>query len=252
MKIILDSTDKRLNEVKSCLIKEKFQVEELNYYKNKDEEVIYIFSPAFKWNEEKLNSLNNNSILFCGKIDEQLMKKIKEKNINYFNVMNDEEFVVKNAKLTAEGALCDLILNTDYSIGDAKILITGSGRISKALGLIFKDLNLDFDFCMRNEKDFYDFKLISQTHKLSSIDKLLKNYNVIFNTIPYPIFQNEKITFKNQTKVFELASKSCFPNLIPENVNYINCPGLPSKYTPITAGKLIFESFKKNISKLKE
>ena len=42
-------------------------------------------------------------------------------------------------------------------------------------------------------------------------------------------------------ELFELASKQCLEGLKLQNINYVLCPALPSKYTAKSAAKLIIE-----------
>ena len=158
-------------------------------------------------------------------------------------MMLNEDFVLKNAALTAEGALCDLILNTSSSIYEQKILIIGSGRVAKAVGYLFLKLGLDFDFSMRNEKEYNLTKLFAKNCYLGEeYKKHLKKYDVIINTVPACIFTQKDVkNFKKNCYVFELASKQCLEGLKIQNINYVLCPALPSKYTEKSAGYLIVE-----------
>jgi dipicolinate synthase subunit A len=181
--------------------------------------------------------------IFGGAIAPEFKTILKTKNIKYFNIMLNEDFVLKNATLTAEGMLCDLILNSPNSMYEQNILIIGSGRVAKAVGYLFLKLGLNFDFAMRNEKEYNLTKLFAKKCFLGEEYKnYLKNYDVVINTVPAVIFNQSDIEkFKKDCYVFELASKRCLEGLKVQNVNYVLCPALPSKYTPKSAGKLIVE-----------
>ena len=245
MKFFLDLTDKRLPFVKDYLQQQKKQVEgfnkeDMSYINSGD---VIIVSPAFKWNETLVNALPNNITIFAGNISDDYKLTIKNKNIKYINFMTHEDFVLKNATLTAEGFLSDLILNTKSSMFNQQILILGSGRVAKAVGYLFYKLGLTFDFAMRNEKEYNHTKLFARKCFLGdSYKNVLKDYDVVINTIPAVIF-NEKDAnkFKKDCYVFELASKQCLEGVSTQNFNYVLCPALPSKYTPKTAADLMIE-----------
>lgn len=245
MKFFLDLTDKRLPFVKEYLQKNKKQVENFNKedVSNINSEDVIIVSPAFKWSETLVNDLPSNITIFAGNIYEEFLKVINNKNIKYINFMAHEDFVLKNATLTAEGFLGDLILNTKSSMYNQQILILGSGRVAKAVGYLFYKLGLTFDFAMRNEKEYNHAKLFARKCILGdSYKNALKNYDVVINTIPAVIFnENDANKFKKDCYVFELASKQCLEGISTQNFNYVLCPALPSKYTPKTAADLMIE-----------
>lgn len=245
MKFFLDLTDKRLPFVKDYLQQQKKQVEgfnkeDMSYINSGD---VIIVSPAFKWNETLVNALPNNITIFAGNISDDYKLTIKNKKIKYINFMTHEDFVLKNAILTAEGFLSDLILNTKSSMFNQQILILGSGRVAKAVGYLFYKLGLTFDFAMRNEKEYNHTKLFARKCFLGdSYKKVLKDYDVVINTIPAVIFDDKDANkFKKDCYVFELASKQCLEGVSTQNFNYVLCPALPSKYTPKTAADLMIE-----------
>lgn len=245
MKFYLDFKDKRLPFVEDYLKLNGYETDifsEVNISKIKDNDVI-VLPPAFKWNEILVNKMPRNITIFGGAISQEFEQIFINKKVKYINFMKDEDFVLKNATLTAEGMLCDLILNTKTSMYDSNILILGSGRVAKAVGYLFYKLGLNFDFAMRNEKEFNHSKLFARKCFLGdSYKKELKNYDVVINTIPVALFcQNDESKFKKDSYVFELASKQCLEGVQIKNFNYILCPALPSKYTPESAGKLMVE-----------
>ena len=245
MKFILYLKDKRLIYVDEYLKTKGYKTQEFNEsdLSNIVEGDIVVLSPAFKWNENLVNNMPKNITIFGGAFSPEFKTVFENKNIKYFDMMQNEDFVLKNATLTAEGMLCDLILNLPNSMYEQNILIIGSGRVAKAVGYLFFKLGLNFDFAMRNEKEYNLTKLFAKKCYLGEEYKnYLKNYDVVINTVPAVIFnQSDAEKFKKDCYVFELASKRCLEDIKTQNVNYVLCPALPSKYTPKSAGKLIIE-----------
>ncbi len=253
MKFYLDSKDRRLPFVEKFLKEKghntlKFSEENIHNIVSGD---ILILAPAFKWNEDLVNKMPSNVTIFAGAISEEYLKIFNKKHIKYINFMDDEDFVLKNATLTAEGMLCDLILNTNKSMFNSNILILGSGRVAKAVGYLFYKLGLNFDFAMRNEKEFNHIKLFARKCILGEEYKnQLKNYDVVINTIPDVLFSKEdENKFKKDSCVFELASKKCLEGVEIKNFKYVLCPALPSKYTPESASELMIEVIQNYLTK---
>lgn len=253
MKFFLYLKDKRLPFVNEYLKTNNYLTEEFN----EDNLIaiqkgdIVVLSPAYKWSEKVVANMPGEITIFAGNISEDFKKIFESKNIKYLNIMLKEDFVLKNATLTAEGMLCDLILNTSLSMFDQKILIIGGGRVAKAVGYLFYKLDLNFDFTMRNEKELNLTKLYAKNCiSWSEYKNRLKDYDVVINTVPVVLFdQNDLNKFKTNSTVFELASKQCLEGLNIENFNYVLCPALPSKYTAKAAGNLIVELIKNYLEK---
>lgn len=251
MNFYLDLSDKRLPFVSSFLKESGVKSLGFNFESNTQmqEGDVLVLSPAFKWTENQAQKLSNKIKVVCGKVSDEILKIFNSKNIKYFNLMDDEDFVLKNAILTAEGTLADIILNTSKSIFDCSILILGSGRVAKAVAVLFNKLGLKFDMSMRD-----NFKLLeSQLVCTNAVDwkdykSQLKNYDIVINTIPVKLFdKSDAPNFKAGSVLFELASVKCLQDFEPEHFKYVFCPALPSKYTPESAGKLIYEYLLKNI-----
>ncbi len=251
MNIFLDLSDKRNLIVKNKL-KEKdyccFDFGENSVLKEKD---VLVLSPAFKMSKEFAGKLINKIFLVCGKVEDEVKQIFEEKDIKYFNLMEDETFVLKNATLTAEGFLADIILNTQKSIFNQKFLILGGGRVCKAVALMFYKLGVSFDVTTRKEEKLLPFQLLADNIVDWNQYRLeLKNYDCVVNTIPAELFtKQDESLFKDGAVLFELASKKCLNKEAEGGVKYVLCPALPSKYTPESAGILIFEYLQKLFEK---
>ena len=236
----LDLQDRRVQEVAKLLNNRGYNVfdfeDNLINISNND---VCIVSPAYKWKKEILLKIKSGVTVFGSKLQDELKNYVN--NINYISLMDIEDFVIENAKLTAEGFLADLIINTDKSLFEQKILILGNGRVAKTVWYLLYKLGVNFDVSMRRESEFNLSKLIANKSYLGeSYKDFLLQYDIVVNTIPAKLFslEDEKY-FKKGSVLFELASKKCLEENF-EKIKYVLCPALPSKYTPKSAGKLIY------------
>jgi dipicolinate synthase subunit A len=235
----LDLKDRRLVFVKKMLEEKGEQV--LDFESNLALVLptdVCVVSPAYKWQSAVLSQLKQGTTIFGGALSDDL--KVLASSLNYINLMSRENFVVENAKLTAEGFLADLILGTETSIFEQKILVLGSGRVAKALWHIFSKLGVPFDCAMRNEKELNLSKLCANSSFLIDGNwEFLSTYDTVVNTIPAQLFDDAQL-FKPSCDVFELASVKCLEQTKTDGVNFHFCPSIPSKHSPQSAGKLIF------------
>ena len=248
MRYVIDTTDKRNVYVKNYLIKTGEQVFELKDIKLEElkENDILVFAPSKKFEITFMESLPNKIKLICGNLDETLKQVILKKQIDYQNLMEDEIFAVKNASLTAEGVLAKILELSPKSIYDNNILILGGGRIAVALAILFNKLGVKFAITSFNNIKFPRYYLYTPTcYYKQEYLKHMKNYDIIVNTIPAKILNDEDLTkISTNTLFLETASVKCLNEEKVKHFKYVNCPALPTVYCFETAGRLMYQAIK--------
>ena len=187
------------------------------------------------------NNLTDKQIVFGGIIGRKLADLLDEKRIVYHDFGNNDDFLIYNAFLTAQGALRLLLESTEKSLSGKKALITGFGRIGKALAQLLNNLNLSVTVCARNENQLNLAECMGfNSLKLSELNFILTDTDYIFNTIPETVFKIDHIAkIRKDTIYFELASApfGADKNMLNEyNVKYVNGEALPGRFTPESAG----------------
>ena len=200
------------------------------------------------------NYNNSDFILLPVPVKKYMLEQVGDKPVFYgmgehkngFDYMKNENYVLKNAILTAEGAVSYIEENTDYSLFGSKILIIGYGRIGKAIHKILKAYGADITVCSRS----FESKALAEFNGARHIffDELSKrnNADIIINTVPHPVLTKKELSaVKSDTLILDLAS---FPGgvdtLIAKSLGLklLNGKAMPSKYTQKTAGYIIGEA----------
>lgn len=170
----------------------------------------------------------------------KLLPEIKEacikEDVSVLNYMACEDFLLCNAKLTAEGFLVTLIQNTPFTLNEADILLLGLGRCGNALNTLLSKLDCKIDA--------YD--------TVEAVPKSINSYNVVINTIPNSVISEDFLrNCKSDCIFFDIASapggydKNAIDKL---NLTLINCPGIPGKTAPMSAGYAIGQCVLKNVN----
>ena len=197
--------------------------------------------------------LNENHIVFAGKFTDSLKSYLINNKINYFDYFDMESFQIKNALLSAEGAIHYAKERLNKSIANSEIGILGFGRIGKILVYLLHSQGARITVYARNESDFawckliglnaVKIKILGNTSKLEFSDK---KYDIIFNTIPYKIMDENFAEKHNEnTIIIDLAS---YPFGIDDKVvdkyslKYYRELGIPGRYAPQSAGEIIGET----------
>lgn len=255
MNFFIDLSDKRNNYVANSLSNMGHIVEKFEFNNGRQGD-IFIFSPAKKFNENEIKKFSSGIIIFGGNINDETLQNFKNKNIKYINLLKDENFVVKNAKLTAEGVLALTISCNEKSIFENKVLILGSGRVGLAIASLFNKLNIDADFAIFHKDKFAiaSFYCKNVIFK-DDFPKMIGEYDIIINTVPAKILNDDMLNKINKKAIIlEIASINCLNSDLLKfyTFKYVPAPALPMVYCAETAGKFMLDSILKELNNLKD
>ena len=181
--------------------------------------------------------------VIAGKFSPYMLDLMEEENVHYADLLNDESFNIKNAYITAEGAV-HLAMNTlDAMLRDTRCIILGFGRIGMALGQLLLSMGCRPTVYARRK----EVRVLAREMGLYTMEKIdLNGSDIIFNTVPQRIISNDDLLELSGKRILiELASApgGFDPDIaIGCSHNVINGRGLPGKYAPISAGKAIAET----------
>jgi len=248
MKYYIDISDARNIFVKNWLVEKEEIVLDFNEQSLEKmiEGDILVFAPSKKFNIDDIKTLPKKIKLISGNLTDECKEIVKQKEIDYFNLMEDEIFSVKNANLTAEGVLARILEHSPKSIYENNVLILGGGRIAIALSVLLSKLGVKFSIVSYNNVKFPRYYLYTQKcfYKKTFIDEI-KDYDVIVNTIPTILFEEKDLNKIAKDTIFlETASVNCLSEEKLNHFQYIKCPALPTKYCIQTAGRYMYEAIK--------
>lgn len=197
--------------------------------------------------DDIFDKMTSGQIFLAGRINKKIIDMGKAKGIKVIDILEEEQMAILNAIPTAEGAIQLAMENLKTTLHSSKILVTGYGRVGKALTNMLKGFGANIFVTFRNQKEYANIKTLNYTavsyEKLSNI---LPTMDLIINTVPNVIFDKTNLKYINQDCFFiELASKPFgidFEESKKEGLNVIWAPSLPGKVAPITAATYIMET----------
>lgn len=160
-----------------------------------------------------------------------------------YDYFSDENYVLQNAYLTAEGVVALLVTESPRSLFGARVLITGYGRIGRALARILRACGAEVTVCSRSKKSASEARFDGCRH-IAFIDLQQKNkFDFVVNTVPSLVFGEAELqALPKEALLLDVAS---FPGGIDElsaktlSVHYLRAPALPARFSVQTAGELI-------------
>lgn len=159
-----------------------------------------------------------------------------------YDYASREDFAVRNAVLTAEGAISIAVGAYEDSLCGANVLVTGYGRIGRALSRLLQAYGAYVTVAARKPSD----RAWTRVMGMNAIDysfKELNSYHLIFNTVPAMIFDRERINMLREDAILiDLASLPGgmdFDRAEERGLCCIHALALPGKTAPKAAGRII-------------
>lgn len=190
-----------------------------------------------------------NSYLCLSVLSQNISAQLDTLGLSYTDMLAMDEVAILNAIPTAEGAIQYAMEHSEITLNDSKCLILGFGRCGKILAEKLKGLGAHVYVEARKTSDLayieaYHYNPVP-LHKLN---KYLRQFDFIFNTIPVQILDKEAIDLLAQHAVYiELASSPGGIDLDysqQKGVHLVPAPSLPGKVAPMTAARIIYQGFK--------
>jgi dipicolinate synthase subunit A len=156
-----------------------------------------------------------------------------------------EEFAVRNAVPTAEGAIEIAMREYSGTVSGSRCLVAGFGRVGKVLSRMLHGLGAEVTVSARKPADIAWIKSCGY-HSVQTENIGGGEYDIIFNTIPALIFDRPVLSsLSGCSLLIDLASA-------PGGVDYsaaedtgiraLLAPSLPGRVAPKTAGAIILDT----------
>lgn len=215
---------------------------------------LYSGSVSFR---ELLQQLPKNCFVLGGMLHENIQKQLTEKNFFCADYFTREEFAVKNAIPTAEGAIEVALRETPFTLHNANCLITGFGRIAKLLAARLQGFGAKVSVCARKVSDLAWIEGMGyEASEMKQLKETLPRCDIIFNTVPHTILREDLLHCVNDNcLLIDLASKPGgidFETAQNLGLNVIWALSLPGKCAPLTAGKIICDTILNIINEKEE
>jgi dipicolinate synthase subunit A len=229
---------------------------------SKDNEHIFAANSSQKIPYKDLfNLITREQYILSGPYTDEVFEYAEKNDIKLFDIVAVDEFAILNSIPTAEGVLSMMIENVEITLANNKCLVLGYGRCGMAIGDLAKKLNMNVYVASTNNEELImatinKLKTVKiKDGKLLRVDYLtgdfledsdfiinLEKFNYVINTIPMALIDID-VSKKLDDYIFiDIA------NVYKNNTNkFINARGVPGKYSPKTAAKIISGVIEKEI-----
>lgn len=189
-------------------------------------------------------TLNRKKLLIGGRLSEKTKALLDIYSVRWADYSRCEEFEILNAVPTAEGAIQIAMEEFPFTIHSSRCIVTGFGKVARALALRLKALGADCTIIARSTKSRAEADALGfSAADFSHLPAMAKSCHVLFNTVPAMVCDRNVLNQLTPAQgIIDLASKPGGVDLDAAKtfgVNVIWALGLPGKVAPTTAGEII-------------
>ena len=221
---------------------------------SKDNKTIFSITSHSITSENAIKFINENHIVFGGMIDKSTYQKLLKKTSNIYDYFKDEEVTLRNTVPTVQGILKIIIDNIEYTVCGSKVAVFGYGRTGRLTAETLKALGADVTVCARKKADIISARVRGMNGcYINDFHSQANKIDIIINTVPSVII--DRCILENLDKkclIIDVASApfgTDFAAASELGINAMQCPSLPGKVAPKTAGEIIANAI---INTLKE
>ncbi len=218
-----------------------------------DKTIVMPFSKREITIDRLMSLLGKGNMVFGGIIKGELLSRLRETDISFVDYY-DNEFIEKNAVLTAFGTLKILLEHIDFALPLGKYAITGYGRVARETASLLTALCCDVTVFARNASQLDDAMIKGcKAEHLNQLPIKAYDFDIVINTVPSHIVDEDAIkNMKKSCKIIELASAPYgldFEIARNNSIDVVKAFSLPGKYTPKTAGEIIGRKIEEHLLK---
>ncbi len=158
-----------------------------------------------------------------------------------------EDFTLKNALATVEGAIAIAIREMPTTLHGSVCAVTGYGRIGKILVRTLLSLGASVKVFARKNTDRISAQIDgAKAFDIKDISENIYDTDILINTVPSVIIEEKVLkNFPKSSIIIELASPPGGVDkhdAVISGIRLINAQSLPGKYSPKSAAKAIYDS----------
>lgn len=185
--------------------------------------------------------LRPGSLLLGGLIPPVVVQLAQENAVHFLDYYENAVVQTLNAVPTAEGAIAIAIRELPVILAETTAVVTGYGHCARALATRLHLLGARVIVTARRPEALAEAACDGcETMLLSAFLTAPPPCQILFNTIPTPVFTEDSLTSLAEGCIFvELAHGLPPTATIPEHIRLIPAPGLPGKIAPHTAGRIL-------------
>lgn len=198
-------------------------------------------------NEELAKRRGDRFFVVGGAFTSEWIDRLEREEILYYDLMKDEHVALKNAHITAEATVAELLSHSAYSILGQKIIVTGYGRCGRAVANLLKAMGAKVTVLARSAED----RKRAQAEGHIAVDfsygpEEVYGARSVVNTVPAMVLKEPMLKEMHpDTVILDIASRPGGTDLAAaeaHGIQVIPALGLPGIYTTKSSAKVLADA----------
>lgn len=193
--------------------------------------------------QELSDQLPRGQKIVCGITDGAFDALAEKRGWKLYRVLKDEAFTLENAEWTAEGAVWALMNRLPRALKSCRFLVTGYGRVGKAVTHDLRALGANVTVAARKEAARKEAG--ENSVPTEEIPRVISQMDGVINTVPAKVLTREALSgLRKDALLLELASAPYGVDM--EQAKKLGIPvyiesGLPGRYCPESAAATVLK-----------
>ncbi len=193
---------------------------------------------------ELLSRLKTGAPVVVGSANQWLQQVVHQSGCRLVELVDDDEFAILNAIPTAEGALVVAIEASSITLHGSDAFVLGYGRCGRALARVLVGMGARVHVIERSPvKRAMAIESAVNAYPFTDLKSKLRAADFIFNTVPSLVLTTDVLeNLKLDCVIIDIASAPGgvdFAAAKALGIQAILALGLPGRYSPKTAGKIL-------------
>lgn len=188
--------------------------------------------------DDILAMANEKTMILCGK----RVPILAPRGARVHEYAEDEEYLIRGAYLTAEGTLGHILLEYPSELREKRIVLTGYGRISKALYTLLSPFTTNITVVARRHDVIDELAAIGiDACDFGMLAHACKSADIVINTVPKLVFDRHVLSCTNAYLIELASSPGGFDKAAVEACGNVlhALPALPGTCAPVSAGRAL-------------
>lgn len=196
---------------------------------------------------ELITETNNDKTVIGGAFTDKWTQYLQMHEIAYFDLMKEEKVAQKNAYITAEATVAEILKYSDYSICGQKIIVCGYGRCGKCVADLLAVMGAKVTVLARRAKA----RRAARCDGHEAVDfsygpEEVYGAHTIVNTVPAQVIREPMIQeMHRDTVIIDIASRPGGVDLVAAErweIKVVAALGLPGLYTTKSSAKVFADA----------
>ncbi len=196
---------------------------------------------------ELITETNNDKTVIGGAFTDKWTQYLQMHEITYFDLMKEEKVAQKNAYITAEATVAEILKYSDYSICGQKIIVCGYGRCGKCVADLLEAIGAKVTVLARSAKA----RRAASCDGHEAVDfsygpEEVYGAHTIVNTVPAQVIREPMIQeMHRDTVIIDIASRPGGVDLVAaerREIKVVAALGLPGLYTTKSSAKVFADA----------